>query len=234
MHKLIVDEVDQKHGRLTVIKSTGSNMHGQATWLCECECGNRIETTGLHLRSGHTRSCGCLHFKEMVGQKFGRLTVIERVGSNKGGDATWLCACECGNETVVTGANLRSGGTRSCGCSSFLPEGEASFNQIFSSMKHGAKRRKHEWQLTKEQMRTLTQQPCHYCGAEPNQGNYSSARNGVYLYNGLDRVNNDLGYIIDNVVPCCGTCNAAKNTQTIEQFKTWIHAVNEHFVSQFY
>ena len=54
--------------------------------------------------------------KDLTGMKFGRLTVIGRHGSNKRGDAMWLCRCECGNEVVVRGDSLRSGDTTSCGC----------------------------------------------------------------------------------------------------------------------
>ena len=54
--------------------------------------------------------------KDISGQQFGRLTVIERRGSTKHSDATWRCRCECGNEAVVIGRCLISGRTRSCGC----------------------------------------------------------------------------------------------------------------------
>ena len=50
-----------------------------------------------------------------IGNTYGYLTVIERAPSNDG-RAKWLCKCKCGNETIVTGKNLRSGNTQSCGC----------------------------------------------------------------------------------------------------------------------
>lgn len=53
---------------------------------------------------------------DLVGQIFGRLTVIKRVGSNKHKHATWLCECECGAMVIVCGNSLRSGLTKSCGC----------------------------------------------------------------------------------------------------------------------
>lgn len=53
--------------------------------------------------------------KELSGQKFGKLTVICERG-RKRKEITWLCKCECGNEVVVNGYNLRSGHTQSCGC----------------------------------------------------------------------------------------------------------------------
>ena len=51
----------------------------------------------------------------MVGQRFGRLTVLKQVESHKHG-YRWLCQCDCGNLTTVRGINLRSSNTRSCGC----------------------------------------------------------------------------------------------------------------------
>ena len=52
---------------------------------------------------------------DLTGQKFGRLTVIERA-ENRGKRVTWLCKCECGNEIVIIGGNLKNGSTKSCGC----------------------------------------------------------------------------------------------------------------------
>ena len=54
--------------------------------------------------------------KDLTGQKFGRLTAIEFRGTNKSGNALWLCKCDCGNETVVRGGSLKNGHTKSCGC----------------------------------------------------------------------------------------------------------------------
>lgn len=54
---------------------------------------------------------------DMIGQVFGRLTVVERVPNPKRNDqAKWKCICECGNEAIVHGHRLRSGSTKSCGC----------------------------------------------------------------------------------------------------------------------
>lgn len=52
----------------------------------------------------------------MVGEKFGLLTVLERMKNNERGDRIWKCQCECGNTTVVKTNNLRAGKTKSCGC----------------------------------------------------------------------------------------------------------------------
>ena len=57
---------------------------------------------------------------DLTGQKFGRLTVLERAENNKWGQPQWLCKCDCGNEVVVKGSNLKSGHTTSCGCGSCI------------------------------------------------------------------------------------------------------------------
>ena len=52
---------------------------------------------------------------DLTGQRFGRLTVVERVGTDKWGYILWKCKCDCGNEVTVISASLRSGATTSCG-----------------------------------------------------------------------------------------------------------------------
>jgi len=53
--------IGQKFGRLTIIKREKNNIHRASMWLCRCDCGNEIITRGRALRSGQTKSCGCLH-----------------------------------------------------------------------------------------------------------------------------------------------------------------------------
>lgn len=57
-------------------------------------------------------------FKDLTGQKFGRLTVIKRVGTSKSGKVLWLCECSCEehNRVTTTTSNLVTGTTKSCGC----------------------------------------------------------------------------------------------------------------------
>jgi len=50
----------KKFNRLTVIKIVKRNKSGNVMWLCKCDCGNTKVINGSYLRSGHTKSCGCL------------------------------------------------------------------------------------------------------------------------------------------------------------------------------
>jgi hypothetical protein len=57
--------------------------------------------------------------KDMIGQRFGRLTVLYRNGVRRRGDsnvAAWLCRCDCGRMKTITGNNMRRGDSQSCGC----------------------------------------------------------------------------------------------------------------------
>ena len=54
--------------------------------------------------------------KDIAGQRFARVVAVAREGSSARGLAMWRCRCDCGNEFVAAGANLRHGLTRSCGC----------------------------------------------------------------------------------------------------------------------
>lgn len=56
------------------------------------------------------------NFIDLTGQKFGRLTVINRVANSKSGKTMWFCNCICGNSCIVYSGNLRGGQTKSCGC----------------------------------------------------------------------------------------------------------------------
>lgn len=70
----------------------------------------------------------------------------------------------------------------------------------------------------------LTEQNCYYCNREPGNKHYiqSSDREwneaNCYIYNGLDRLDSNIGYVSTNVVPCCKFCNWGKMTQSREEF----------------
>lgn len=53
---------------------------------------------------------------KLEGQRFGRLVVVERAGTDKNKQALWRCKCDCGKETTVDSTKLKRGNTKSCGC----------------------------------------------------------------------------------------------------------------------
>ena len=118
------DLTGQKFGKLTAIErcedKEWNDGRRRPQWLCVCDCGNEVKVPALYLKNGHTTSCGCNRVENLIGQKFGKLTVkrLERKVKQPGGQirTEWLCDCECGQQTVVSNGNLKSGHTTSCGC----------------------------------------------------------------------------------------------------------------------
>ncbi|KKN85544.1 hypothetical protein LCGC14_0278670 [marine sediment metagenome] len=167
---------------------------------------------------------------ELTGQKFGRLTVIKFSHINENVHGCWKCKCDCGNEKIIVGFRLKSGVTKSCGCLNWdqqrLPEGVAARNRALNSHKANAKARNLDHDLTDEQILALHKENCYYCGSPPS--NVQQSKNGLYTYNGIDRVDSNIGYTIGNSVPCCSNCNYSKRDRSYEEFKAWIKQTHSH------
>jgi len=56
----VIDETGKRYGILRVIQQAENNPKGQARWFCECDCGTKKAITGVALRRGHHKSCGCV------------------------------------------------------------------------------------------------------------------------------------------------------------------------------
>ena len=122
----------QKFNKLLVEEETSErDRTGSVIWKCKCDCGQITYASTADLRSGHKKSCGCwqkeraaklghANLKDITGQKFGLLTVIEQDHTKKTNAGStkvfWKCQCDCGNLAIVEGMALKSGNTRSCGC----------------------------------------------------------------------------------------------------------------------
>ena len=115
------DLTGQRFGKLVAVKALPpAPGRRNYRWECRCDCGNTHVVAGGDLTSGHTKSCGCAggiyKLDDLTGQRFGRLVVIERSTNTKSGHPRWLCACDCGHQTIVDAKSLRRGCTTSCGC----------------------------------------------------------------------------------------------------------------------
>lgn len=169
---------------------------------------------------------------DLTGQKRHMLTAIEPVKERySSGHRQWRCSCDCGGETVIPSHLF--GVTRSCGCLSThnrLPKGEASRRALMRVYIKGAESRGLLFELTSDQFTKLTKGECHYCGDKPSKKYAHPISNGSYKYNGIDRMNNDIGYTLNNCVSCCWVCNDMKKAQGYGEFLSkvkQIHINNE-------
>lgn len=108
------------------------------------------------------------------------------------------------------------------------PDGVAAYRSLYGVYRDGAKRRRHSFLLTFEEFKQLTAGNCHYCGAPPAQ-RYKNKKNLTYCtYNGVDRVDNEVGYELDNCVTCCGVCNKLKGTLDTQAFLAAVERIHRY------
>jgi hypothetical protein len=114
-------EIGTKFQYLEVIEFLGIFNH-KSKYRFRCECGNIVDRSLIAIRNAerlkYIISCGCIRtqrWDDISGQRFGNLIALEYNGT-VGKHASWICVCDCGNETIVTATNLKTGNTTSCGC----------------------------------------------------------------------------------------------------------------------
>ena len=109
-----------------------------------------------------------------------------------------------------------------------LSKGEAAFNWLYTNYKWTAKNRKFIFTINKKSFKQLTSANCFYCGAPPSKKT-SNRFNGIYKYNGLDRMDNTKGYTDDNAVSCCWLCNSMKSKLSSQKFIDHCKAISNRF-----
>lgn len=111
------DLTNQRFNKLVFLYFCYRTNDGKGYWLCLCDCGNICITESNRVKSGNTKSCGCLNNHEnLINIKYAKLLVIDFDSVDKYGQTHWLCLCDCGNNCVVVSSRLKSGHTKSCGC----------------------------------------------------------------------------------------------------------------------
>ena len=168
--------------------------------------------------------------QDMPGLKFGMWTVLETAERDAQGRAQSLCQCDCGTIKVIRDNSLKRGTSLCCGC---IPKSKPrvslftrTSNDIYAKYRCMARKRKIEFGLSRKDFLGLIFEPCFYCGCSPDNTRKSD-RDPNYLlkYNGLDRLDNDLGYTKDNCVASCSICNYMKRTQSYSEFMDKINQI---------
>lgn len=168
---------------------------------------------------------------DLTGKRFGKLTVLEQIGHNKNRSVVWCCVCDCGRHKNVSSQRLVNGTTKSCNCLKgqykVIPDGESAFNSLYAAYKRKAAHREIAFSLTQDHFRLLTSNNCVYCGVEPIRKHYANKKAGYYTCNGVDRIDSNKGYEIDNCVSCCYRCNTMKSNMTKNDFLAHIKRIYE-------
>jgi len=233
--------VGSSFGKWKVI-SVGHRPEGSLSrakyFLCECQCPakTRRMVIGRSLREGTSKSCGCIGPSQNTGKNeinktYGKWTVLDEAKKPvhiTGRGKYFLCECSCIHKTrrIISGHALRSGGSNNCGCKwrYSIRNVDAPFNMLLGNYINSANKRNKSFNLSLDDIKRLSQDICFYCGQQPMATLKPFGKHN-FVYNGIDRIDNSLGYTIKNCVSCCKNCNTAKLDMNVDQFKNWITSV---------
>ena len=186
------------------------------------------------------------------GFKKGLLTVTKIVGRH--GRGIWVeVLCECGTKKKIYTATLSDNHKSiSCGCvgkeKSYTDRGQASWKNLFHRYRSNSGHRGISFLLTFEEFKEICSKNCNYCGSEPVPFNtylnskgesirIKSRKKEKRIYkqetidrawikaNGIDRIDSLIGYLANNIVPCCAQCNLMKNDYSKDSFLSHVNKI---------
>ena len=137
--------------------------------------------------------------------------------------------CTCGSIcTVRMDSSTLTRSCKKCGQlkrrSTFTEKTKESlFKRLYHQYKKAAITRKYSFEISFEDFKKLVIENCYYCNEPP--ANLLKQNHRSIEYNGLDRVDNTIGYAVSNVVTCCGWCNQMKNKYSTELFLNKIKTI---------
>lgn len=226
-----------KFGKLLVIEKLKPDIKDgiRNYWYkCKCDCGRIVNKRSSNLRKD-TKGCSCLKGEynkiDENNKEYGYLKVIGPSNIKHPDHMRWDCICICGNIKDYCANSLRRGLVKSCGCkrgeltSKQLTKKDTGLNKLFDSYKRGSEIRNYNFNLTKQEFASFLHKPCDYCGDIDINSQKLSNRN--FKYNGIDRIDNLIGYELKNCVTCCGPCNEMKNDRSKEEFLNHVRKINE-------
>ena len=119
----LIDLTGQRFGHLVVLKLDEENKSKNAKWICKCDCGNIVSKASQSLRNGEATccdfrkcECGKHNYRDITGQRFGRLIALKPTERRSNNSIVWECKCDCGNVCYISVSSLVNERTRSCGC----------------------------------------------------------------------------------------------------------------------
>ena len=167
---------------------------------------------------------------DRIGKRFGQLVVVDR---NR---MWWTCKCDCGRIERIHQSSLdhyaESDYVACCKSCKLERTISAIRQRIYNAKQEDATKRGLPFSLTINQFCKIVEQSCTYCGVPPRASDahckqqwYKKWRD-KHTTNGIDRINNAIGYIDGNCVPCCKRCNVAKHTKSAREFVALVSKIS--------
>lgn len=177
-----------------------NNIGTKVSWVCECQCENKTirVVQSRNLKNNLSKDCGCGR-KQTMSERADLKIHKRDVDGN-----IILKHCFRCNQWLPLDNFWKNRAQKDGYCGECKKCQNNSKENKYNIYKKGAKSRNIIFNLSKEQFYNLISQPCYYCGEKEKD------------YNGIDRVNSQQGYEINNCVPCCEYCNKMKLDYTTE------------------
>ncbi len=210
-------QVGDSLGQFLLLQTDGRN------WSAKCTCGNIWETRLIRLKTRN--NCPkCAPQRTFKHRKEGEIInghlLLQRLPSKK-----WRCRCKCGAIRIASPCDLkRYDQCKECydpervAEQHRIPDDDRNLNYRFRYYRKAAANRSLAWELTKAQMQEFLIKDCTYCGKKNSQG--------------IDRVDNNEGYVSSNCVSCCSFCNHTKKDYSQEDFLNHIKRIYEYQVQR--
>jgi len=184
----------------------GDYINTRTKTAIKCKCGSIFYTCPTNIISGRTRSCGCSRSQNhgsLIGNRYGKLKVIEYSRSD-GKNRYWKCKCDCGNTHEVKTSHLTSSAVKSCGCLADMRNHKSSsfngFGEIpsrrWKTIMISAKKRNITFNISIEEAWASLLCQERRCALTGESIGFVSTNNFTAS---LDRINSELGYLIDNI-----------------------------------
>ena len=175
-----------------------------------------------------------------VGEIYGVYEVVEevKIPTSKCYITKWKCRnINTGKEFLYGASYIHKLGERVN--NKFKEEYQLGFRRyLYRAYKLGANSRHHSFNLSFEDFNNIISKPCYYCGEPPREVSKEilikrgDTHQPPIKYNGVDRINPDIGYQIDNCVPCCPICNYMKHTLQEHEFLSHIQKIYNHKINK--
>lgn len=180
----------------------------------------------------------------LIGRVFGELTIIAEAPRNPKCPANrqWSCRCSCGKIKVFSTSQVAHSKSGTCGHGGKgvnkanrdivkelgIALDEATYIISFYGIyRVTAQKAGRTFELSLGQFFKLIKQDCSYCGIAPTKRVWST-RSLSALVNGVDRIDSEKGYTLDNTTTACAQCNIAKSDYTTTEFKAWLQRIVDH------
>ena len=194
-------------------------------WIARCKCGKETEITTTQIKFEFKKTCGCRinlleNVKDYTGLETNKFIILKKQKTKaKNQCYEYIALCKFCNKEFITNSQKISTnrGCNNCGICPKREKRKNGYEVLYKSYQYSAKKRKLEFNLKIEEFIETVTKNCYYCGMEPSLRDNERKILSIYT-NGIDRLNNTKGYLKDNCVPCCPTCNLMKLNLTEEVF----------------